>query len=84
MSISPGQLICMLLSVVQEIQVNFYGFQIILGFPGGSNSKESACSAGDWVWSLYQEDLLEKGTATHENILMLSLFIYLKYFKYLF
>ena len=37
----------MLLSVVQEIQVNFYGFQIILGFPDSSVDKESTCNAGD-------------------------------------
>ena len=37
----------------------------ILGFPGGSDSKESACSAGDLGW----EDALEEGTATHSSIL---------------
>ena len=34
------------------------------GFSGGSDSKESA-----WIWSLGQEDPLEKGMATHSNIL---------------
>ena len=38
-------------------------------FPGGSDSKESACSAGDWVRSLGQEDPLEKEMATHSSIL---------------
>ena len=33
--------------------------------PGGSDSKESASNAGD----LGQEDPLEKGLATHSNIL---------------
>ena len=31
--------------------------------------KESACSAGDWVQSLGQEDPLEKEKATHSSIL---------------
>ena len=35
------------------------------GFPGSSNSKESACNAGD----LGQEDPLEKGMAIHSSIL---------------
>ena len=39
------------------------------GFPGGSDSKESACNAGDWVRSLGWEDLLEKVMATHSSIL---------------
>ena len=34
-----------------------------------SSGKESACNAEDWVWSLGQEDLLEKGMATHSSIL---------------
>ena len=38
-------------------------------FPGGSDSKESACSVGDWVRSLGQEDPLEKEMATHSSIL---------------
>ena len=43
----------------------------LMGFPGGSDGKESACNAGDpglippgW------EDLLEKGMATHSSILV--------------
>ena len=36
-----------------------------MGFPDGSDSKESACNAGD----LGQEDVLEKGMATHSGIL---------------
>ena len=39
------------------------------GFPGGSDGKESACNEGDTVQSLGREDLLEKGMATHSNIL---------------
>ena len=43
--------------------------QGIWGFPGGSGSKESTCSAGDWVWSVGRKDLLEKGMTTHSSIL---------------
>ena len=39
-----------------------------VGFPGSSDGKESACSAGR-VWFLGQEDPLEKGMATHSGIL---------------
>ena len=39
-----------------------------LGFPGGSDSKES-CKAGDLGLSLGQEDPLEEGMATHSSIL---------------
>ena len=39
------------------------------GFPGGSDSKESSCNAGDQVPALGQEDPLEKGMATHSSIL---------------
>ena len=37
--------------------------------PGGPKSKETACNAGDLIWSLGQEDPLEKGLATHSSIL---------------
>ena len=40
-----------------------------LGFPGGSDGKESACNAGDPGLILNQEDPLEKGMATHSSIL---------------
>ena len=40
-----------------------------LGFPGGSDGKESACNAGDLGLSPGQEDSLEKGMATHSSIL---------------
>ena len=40
--------------------VNFYG-----GFPGGSDSKESAYNAGDLDW----EDSLEEGMPTYSSIL---------------
>ena len=40
-----------------------------MGFSGGSDSKEYACNAGDWVWSLGQKDPLEKGMAISYSIL---------------
>ena len=38
-----------------------------MGFPGSSEDKESACNAGELDSG--QEDPLEKGMATHSNIL---------------
>ena len=38
---------------------------VFFGFPGGSDSKESACNAGDLGW----EDPPEEGMATHSSIL---------------
>ena len=40
-----------------------------MGFPGVSDSKESACNAGDTGLIPGQEDSPEKGMATHSNIL---------------
>ena len=39
------------------------------GFPGGSDSKESACNAGDLGRSLGWEDPRKKGMAIHSRIL---------------
>ena len=36
-----------------------------LGFPGGSDGRESTCTVGDLVRSLGWEDPLEKGATTH-------------------
>ena len=44
-------------------------FCTFMGFLGGSESKESACNAGDWVLCLGRKDSLEKGMATHSSIL---------------
>ena len=38
-------------------------------FPGGSDSKESACNVGDWVRSLSQGDPLEEEKVTHSSVL---------------
>ena len=40
-----------------------------MGFPSGSDSKESACNAGDLGSSLGWEGPLEEGMATHPSIL---------------
>ena len=46
-------------------------FRHLLIFPGGSDSKESACKAGDpGSISLGRKDSLEKGTETHAIILV--------------
>ena len=42
---------------------------MIAGHLGGSDSKESACSAGDLGSIPGWEDPLEKGMATHSSIL---------------
>ena len=44
------------------LNIPFFYFQ--LGFPDGSDSRETICNAGDLGWSLSQEDPLEKGMAT--------------------
>ena len=42
---------------------------VFLGFPGGSDDKESACNAGDPGLICGLEDPLEKGMATHSSTL---------------
>jgi len=46
-----------------------YVYIYILGFPGGSDSKESACNAEDPGSMLGGEDPLKMGMATHSSIL---------------
>ena len=48
-----------------RLYLSHWGFR--LGFPGGSDGKESACKVR--VSSLSKEDTLEKGMATHSSIL---------------
>ena len=43
--------------------------ELSLGFPGGSDGKESPAMQETWVQSLGWEDTLEKGMATHSSIL---------------
>ena len=42
---------------------------LIIGFPDGSDGKESTCNAGDLSSILGSEDPLEEGMATHSSIL---------------
>ena len=49
------------------LEFRLRGSMIVLGFPGGSAGKESACSAGDTGYGgsiLGQKNPLEKGKAT--------------------
>ena len=41
-----------------------------MGFPGGSDGKESTCMQETQVQSLGREDPLEKGMTTHSSILV--------------
>ena len=40
-----------------------------MGLPLWLSDKESTCSAGDWLWSLFWEDPMEKEMTTHSSIL---------------
>ena len=40
-----------------------------MGFPVGSDGKESTCNVGTWVQSLGGEDPLEEGVTIHSSIL---------------
>ena len=42
---------------------------VFMGFPSGSDGKESTCNAGDLGWILDWEDPLEESMATHSGIL---------------
>ena len=58
-----------MLCILPYIIIYIIRTSYIWGFPVGSDSKESACNAGDPVQSLGREDPLEKGMATHSSIL---------------
>ena len=47
------------IKIKRQITKNKYSYNNLLGFPGGSNGKESTCNAGD----------LGSGMATHSSIL---------------
>ena len=54
---------------LKDIRADHFRLKYVysLGFPGGSDSKESVCNAGDQeTQSLGQEDPLDKGMATHQ------------------
>ena len=54
------------MNVYSEVQIFFF---FKWGFPGGSDGKESACSAGDPGSIPGQEDPLDKEMKTHSSIL---------------
>ena len=51
----------------QELK-GIHGSGLKRDFPGSSEVKASACNTGAWVWSLGQEDPLEKEMATYSSI----------------
>ena len=55
-----------LLSYSEVIELTYE--VIKMGFPDGSDSKESACNEGDLLQSLGQEDPVDEGMATHSSI----------------
>ena len=40
-----------------------------MGFPGGSDGKESSCNVGNLCWSLGGKEPQEKGMAAYSSIL---------------
>ena len=68
-SIADGQLGCFQQEVINVLYTSFSAcaYTCLRGFPSGSDSKESACNAGDQVQSLSWEDPLENGMATHSS-----------------
>ena len=61
----------LLIKAVSDLRNTYKAASLCLGFPGGSDSKESACNAKTCVRSLDWEDPLEKGMTTHSSILLL-------------
>ena len=57
-----------ILNQIVQLKVIQY-CKLTIGFPGGSDYKESACNAGDLGLSLDWEDLLNEGMATQSSIL---------------
>ena len=53
---------------VSFLVFNWY-YSCIMGFPGSSAGKESACNGETLAQFLSQEDILEKAQATHYSIL---------------
>ena len=70
--LGAGVLAVLLMGREQTLNQKFGVWYRLLLLPDGSLGKESACNAGDpetQVWSLGQEDPLEKEMATHASIL---------------
>ena len=56
------------LAAAAAAAINIWGCLYNLGFPGGSDSRESACNTGIGVQFLGQEVTLEKEMTTHSSI----------------
>ena len=70
----PGSFELLLLSLFYTyITFSYYYLWLaywgLLGFSGGSDVRNLPAMEETWVWSLDQEDPLEKGMATHTSIL---------------
>ena len=70
---SPTPAILSAFSVLDYTGLFLVSPMIKLGFPCGSDGKESACNAGDLGLIPGLEDPLEKGTATHSRVLARSI-----------
>ena len=55
--------------ILNYLPTTYYVIWAMLGFPGGSEVKASACNGGDLSSTLGREDPLEKEMATHSSIL---------------
>ena len=60
-----GRVLSCLGEVSESLEIVIYN----LGFPGGSDGKESACKQEIWVWYLGWEDPLENVMGTCSSIL---------------
>ena len=68
--VTRQQIIMVQFVLYHEIRiVRIIIYDLTLGLPWCSDGKASACNTGAWVWALGREDPLEKGMATHSNIL---------------
>ena len=68
-SLFPNPAVLSAFSVLDYTGLFLVSPMIKVGFPGGSDGKESACKAGDLGLTLGLKDPLEKGMATHPTIL---------------
>ena len=57
------------MSFKYKLYIYYIKLLYLLGFPGGSDGKESVWNVGDPGLIPRQEDPLEKGMATHSSIL---------------
>ena len=67
-SLFPNPAVLSAFSVLDYTGLFLVSPMIKVGFPGGSDGKESACKAGDLGLTLGLKDPLEKEMATHSSI----------------